>query len=256
VFVEVDGLRVNIELSGTGPPLLLLHGWGGSSRSFAPILPALVPSFSVCVPDLPGFGFSSLPPRVWGISDYAQFTLRLLERVGWQRAHLLGHSHGGRVSIAVAAQTPDVVDRLILVDSAGIRPPRTRALRLRGLVARNARRVLSHRLAGARGARYLDALYRQLGMSDYASAGPLRATFVRIVNEDLTQLLPRIAAPTLVVWGADDNETPLWMGRQMAIDIPNATLMVLANAGHFSYIDARGEFEQQALNFLSAGQGQ
>lgn len=253
MFVEVDGLRVNIETGGTGPPLLLLHGWGGSSRSFAPLIPALVASFSICVPDLPGFGLSATPPEAWGISDYAGFTRHLLQRVGWQKAHFLGHSHGGRISIAVAAQTPSWVDRLVLVDSAGIRPPRTMGLRARGFVARTARRVLGHPIAGATGRRYLDALYRRLGMSDYASAGPLRASFVRIVNEDLSPLLGRIMAPTLVVWGANDTETPLWMGEQMARDVPNSRLVVLPDAGHYAYLDAPQLFERETIDFLSSG---
>jgi len=215
-------------------------------------MPALVSDFSICAPDLPGFGLSAPPPSTWGISDYASFTLHLLDRINWPRAHLLGHSHGGRVSIAVAAQTPAVVDRLVLVDSAGIRPPRTLALRTRGLIARTARRVLGHALTGATGRRILGATYRRLGMSDYASAGELRATFVRIVNEDLSGLLPRIAARTLVVWGAKDIETPLWMGLQMARDIPNAKLVVLPGAGHYSYLEAPQRFEQQVREFLTA----
>jgi pimeloyl-ACP methyl ester carboxylesterase len=250
VFVEVDGLRVNLEQAGHGPPLLLLHGWGGSARSFASLIPVLAGAFSVCAPDFPGFGLSALPPVPWGVADYVTFVRRLLERLQWPRAHLLGHSHGGRVAIALAAERPSTVDRLVLVDSAGIRPPRTLALRSRGLLARTARRVLGHPLAGVAGRKSLAALYRRLGMTDYASAGPLRATFVKLVNEDLSALLPRIEAPTLVVWGARDTETPLWMGLQIARDVPNAKLTVLPGAGHYSYLDAPQRFEQQILAFL------
>jgi pimeloyl-ACP methyl ester carboxylesterase len=251
VFIEVDGLRVNVEQSGTGPSLLLLHGWGGSARSFAPLMPVLTKTFSVCAFDFPGFGLSALPPQTWGVTDYVAFVRHLMQRLGIERAHFLGHSHGGRVSIALAAKAPEAVDRLILVDSAGIRPPRTLTLRSRGLMARTARRVLSHRLAGKPGRRALAAIYLRLGMSDYASAGPLRPTFVRLVNEDLSGILSAICAPTLVVWGADDRETPLWMGRRMAMEISGAEILVLSSAGHYSYLDQPRPFEDRVLAFLT-----
>jgi pimeloyl-ACP methyl ester carboxylesterase len=251
VFVEVDGLRVNVERAGSGPTLLLLHGWGGSIRSFAPLMPAFTQVFSVCAFDLPGFGLSALPPSTWGVSDYVMFVRHLMQRLEIDRAHLLGHSHGGRVGIALAAEAPDAVDRLVLVDAAGIRPPRTLTLRARGLLARNARRLLSHPMAGAPGRRALSALYHRLGMADYASAGPLRATFVRVVNEDLRPLLPAISAPTLVIWGEQDRDTPLWMGRLMAREIPDAELVVLSPAGHYAYLDQPQAFAERVLAFLS-----
>jgi pimeloyl-ACP methyl ester carboxylesterase len=252
VFVEVNGLRVNIEQAGSGPPLLLLHGWGASSRSFAPLFPHLVHDFSVCAPDLPGFGLSAMPPTTWGIGDYTSLVEGLMQRLGWERAHLLGHSNGGRICISLAARSPAMVDRLVLADSAGIRPPRTLALKARGTLARSARRVLTQPAAGASGRRFLDALYRRLGMSDYATSGDLRSTFVRIVNEDLSPLLPAITSPTLVIWGSNDVETPIWMANQIAQAIPNARLVTLAGAGHFAYLDAPEEFRQELLSFLSS----
>jgi pimeloyl-ACP methyl ester carboxylesterase len=174
-----------------------------------------------------------------------------MDRLSLDRTSLLGHSHGGRVSIALAAEHPDHVDHLILVNSAGIRPPRTHGLRLRGLVARGGRKVLAHPLAGSAGRRALSHLYASLGMTDYANAGPLRATFVRIVNEDLVDLLPRIQAQTLIIWGARDTETPLWMGDRMARTIPKARMVVLEEAGHYSFLDEPGRFEHHVLGFLA-----
>ena len=173
-----------------------------------------------------------------------------MKRLSIERADILGHSHGGRVSIALAAHRPQLLHRMVLVDSAGIRAPRTLSLRLRGLTARTARRVLSNRLAGEPGRRALQSLYARMGMSDYANAGPLRATLVRIVNEDLTGLLSSIAAPTLVVWGADDRETPPWMGEQIASGIADSRLVVLPDAGHYAYIDRPEPFLTHVLEFL------
>jgi pimeloyl-ACP methyl ester carboxylesterase len=251
VFLEVDGLRVHVELAGSGPSLLLLHGWGSSAQAFSAVVPALARHFRVCALDFPGFGLSQMPPSVWGVDDFAASVVTLLRRLAVERTHLLGHSHGGRVGIALAQRYPALVDKLILVDSAGIRPPRTLRLRLRSLTARTARRLLAHPLAGERGRRSLRALYRRLGMGDYANAGPLRATFVRIVNEDLSERLAGIGTPTLVVWGRRDAETPLWMGERMASSIPGAKLVVLEGAGHFCFLDSPRPFEQSVLDFLA-----
>jgi len=242
---------MHVELAGSGQPLVLLHGWGTSAQSFSILMPALTRHYRVCALDFPGFGLSEAPPSVWGVDDFAACVLALLGRLDVEHAHLLGHSHGGRVAIALAAQYPKLVDKLVLVDSAGIRPPRTLRLRLRGATARAGRRLLSHRLAGAPGRRALHALYNRLGMSDYANAGPLRSTFVRIVNEDLSRRLPAIAAPTLVIWGSRDAETPLWMGERMAQSIPNARIVILENAGHYCFLDSPRSFEASVLGFLA-----
>jgi pimeloyl-ACP methyl ester carboxylesterase len=215
-------------------------------------MPALSRHFSVTAFDFPGFGLSALPKEPWGVADYERFVASLMQRLGIARAHLLGHSHGGRVSIALAARRPMLVDRLVLVDSAGIRPPRTMALKMRGLIARTARRVLSQRFAGAAGQRSLQALYQRMGMADYADAGPLRATFVKIVNENLTPILSSIAAPCLVIWGDRDEETPVWMGKQLAEEIPDSRLCVLPNAGHFAYLDQPQAFLSSVLKFLNS----
>ena len=251
MFVEIQGLRTYVERAGAGEPVLLLHGWGASSRAFAPTMETLARSYTVWALDFPGFGLSLHPGDAWGVHDYAAFTLDAMTRLGLERTHLIGHSFGGRVSIVIAAGHADRVDRLVLVNSAGIRPPRTLGLRARGFVARNGRRLLSQPIAGRAGRRALEALYGRLGMSDYRDAGPLRPSFVKVVNEDLSDLVPRIQAPTLIVWGGRDKETPVWMGRQMAQQIPGAQLVVFERAGHFAYLDEREAFDHEVTRFLA-----
>jgi pimeloyl-ACP methyl ester carboxylesterase len=252
VFVEIDGLRTNVERAGEGPPVLLLHGWGNSARTLAPVMRALASSHSVWALDLPGFGLSLQPRETWGIEQYAGFVRHAMARLGIERADLFGHSRGGAIAVAIAAETPELVNRLVLAGSAGIRTPRTLRFRLRGLTARTGRRVLGHRLVGRAGQRLLSALYCRLGMSDYRDAGPMRAIFVKLVNQDVAPLLPRVQAPALLLWGARDQETPLWMGRQMAQTIPHAELVVFANAGHHAFLDEPAAFNQAVGRFLAA----
>ena len=97
--LQIDGLTVRYQVGGQGPQVLLLHGWGGAIESFTPVLDALHRSYSVSAFDLPGFGESSLPPPAWGSADYAQLTLKVMERLKLDRPHLIGHSFGGQASI-------------------------------------------------------------------------------------------------------------------------------------------------------------
>jgi pimeloyl-ACP methyl ester carboxylesterase len=152
------------------------------------------------------------------------------------------------VAIKLAASHPGRVDHLVLVDSAGV-PPR-----------RNVRRVLKRvasRLGNAAG-RHLGRpgravrrrIVARIASTDYLNAGPLRDTFLAIVKEDLRPAMVRIAAPTLLVWGESDSDTPLEDGRTMERLIPNASLLVLKAAGHFSYMDQYGRFRLAVLAFL------
>jgi pimeloyl-ACP methyl ester carboxylesterase len=101
-----------------------------------------------------------------------------------------------------------------------------------------------------------DRWHRALGAEDYANAGPLRGTFVKVVNHDLRDRLPEIQAPTLLLWGADDDATPVGDGETMARLIPHARLVVLPGAGHYSYLDRPAEACAALDEFLAASQGQ
>jgi len=106
---------------GSGPALLLLHGWGASKELMAPLAQRLR-GYRVVAPDLPGFGATPPPPQAWGVDEYATWVIAVLDRLGIERAHVIGHSNGGRVAIAMAASHPHRVARLVLTDSAGVRP--------------------------------------------------------------------------------------------------------------------------------------
>lgn len=233
----------SVEGHGDGEPLLLLHGWGASGELFAPLLDSLQPGRRLIVPDLPGFGTTAPPPTAWSVHDYAAWTLALLDRMGVARADIIGHSNGGRVAIVIAAQHPERVRKLVLVDSAGIRTRggpgdwlRVRTYKLlRAAQRARALPTALRRVAQARADRRGSADYR-------AATGTLRGTLVRLVNEDLTPLLGAIAAPTLLIWGELDAETPLRDARVMERSIPDAGLVVLSGAGHFSYLEQPGRF--------------
>lgn len=99
-----------------------------------------------------------------------------------------------------------------------------------------------------------EALVQKFGSADYKALTPeMRKTFVKIISLDLTVELPRIKAPTLLYWGAEDTETPLWMGKMMEEKIPDAGLVVQEGAGHFAYLEHNQAFLRIAKNFLLEG---
>jgi pimeloyl-ACP methyl ester carboxylesterase len=262
MILHVDDLKIYYEALGEGAPLLLLHGWGTDSSSLRSIMleasqrVLATPSISSEGPgcrayalDFPGFGFSERPASAWDVGQYARFVAHFLQAVSLPAVDLLGHSFGGRVAIKLAAQRPELVRRLVLVDSAGIRPRRTPAYYFKVGLAKTSRRL------GSLAARVLpdnavSRLAERQGSRDYRQAGAMRQTFVKVVNEDLRDHLPRIQCPTLIIWGELDPETPLADAHQMHRLIPGSRLAVIPKAGHFPFLEKPAEFGQALFPFL------
>ena len=247
--LDVQGIATRYRSAGSGPEVLVLHGWGASVEAVGSIVSALAPSCSVHAVDLPGFGQTGLPPGPWGVEDYSEWVRALLDALGLTRVSIVGHSHGGRVALHLAAHHPQLVDKLVLVDAAGIRAPRTLRWYRRVAMAKFAKHVLNRLGPGGR------ALGRRLvgrtASGDYAATvEALRPTFNRLVGADLSPLLPRVQAPTLLIWGEHDAETPLRDGETMQRLIPDAGLVVFEGAGHFAYADQPQRFARVVRHFL------
>lgn len=245
--VEQGGQRARLFEAGEGSPVVVLHGWGGRIESMAPILSCLTPDLRVVALDLPGFGDSPLPAGVWGTPDYAVFVRDVLAARGIERAHFIGHSFGAKTSLYLAATHPGLVDRLVLVGSSGLRTPPSLKARTKRLISKGARGAGA---LGAPGRMLRDALYRRIASQDYREAGPLRPILVKVVNEDLLTLLPRVKSPTLLVWGSEDDAVPVEHAKTMEARIPDAGLVLFEGAGHFAYLDEPDRFCRIVRNFL------
>ncbi len=250
--LEVAGLPVHFAEAGSGPPVVLLHGWGGSIASFGPIPSILAEHCHVIALDLPGFGQTPLPDRAWGARDYATMVGGFIRQRELAPVVVVGHSHGGRTAIALAAREPELIRKLVLVDSAGLVPRRSARYYLQVSSFKALRHVVSLPLLKRWENRILPWAYRTLGSGDYQAAGdPVRrATLVKVVNGDLRQLLPLIQAPTLLIWGSEDRVTPLADGKLMERLIPDAGLVILEGAGHFSYLDDLDRFCRIVIHFV------
>lgn len=243
------GLRTRYLVCGEGSPVLVLHGWRASIETVMSILTGLAPVATVYALDLPGHGESDLPPRPWGVEEYQEFVGAFMDALSIDSPTIVGHSNGGRIAIRMASTEPRRAARLVLVDSAGIRPKRTlRWYRRVGMakVGKYAARFL-----GTPGERLRELLVGRAASADYAAAGPLRPTLVRLVNADLRPYMPAIEVPTLLVWGSGDTDTPMSAGREMEQLIPDAGLVVLEGAGHYSYLDQPARFARIVSHFIA-----
>ncbi len=246
-LVETGGQRTRLLDIGSGTPVAVLHGWGGRIESMAPTIACLAAGLRVVAIDLPGFGEAPSPRGVWGTPDYALFVRDVLAELSIDRALFVGHSFGAKTSLYLAATHTGLVDKLVAVGSPGLKSPPTMKARVKRGMSRGAR--LAGR-AGDPGRRIRDAIYRRIASNDYRDAGELRPILVKVVNEDLSPLLPRITASTLLVWGDGDDAVPVSHGRRMEQLIPEAGLVVLEGAGHFAYLDQPDRFCRIVRHFF------
>jgi pimeloyl-ACP methyl ester carboxylesterase len=255
-----SGLRVNYTRAGSGPPLLLLHGWANSSLTLQGLAAGLADIREVYVPDLPGFGRTEAPKEAagWDTAAHAAFIVNLMDTLKIERADIFGHSHGGRIASQLAATTPERVSRLVLCASAGLHerlplPVRLRR-RWRRLLIKFAHRAAARGLLGANGPERARALSEKYASRDYRAAGIMRPTLGKVLADDLAPLLPRITAPVLLIWGDRDEETPPELAERSRRLIPDASLVILPGAGHHPFVDqpqqvlavVRDFFEQPA----------
>ena len=255
MILEANGARVYVEQAGEGREVVLLHGWGCTTEHFRPIINALQDNWHLTVLDFPGHGQSSRPPVPWDVGDYARCVAEVMEQLGIEKCSLIAHSFGGRVSLHLAANRPESIEKMVLTGCAGLKKPQTEAQKKRSEAFRKKKQLLQKAqglpLLGKWAENAMEKLRQKYGSADYnALDEDMRKTFVKVISEDLAPLLPRVEAPTLLVWGEKDQDTPLWMGQKMEKEIRDAGLVVFDGDDHFAYLRQWPRFVQIVRAFL------
>ena len=187
--------------------------------------------------DFPPFGKSQKKVKNWTIFSYATMVVSLCEHLKIHKVNLIGHSFGGRVAILFSAFCRSRVKKLVLVDSAGVKP--RRKLSYYWKVWKFKMRKKFH----------MDV--SQYGSCDYlALDNDMRKVFNNIVKTTLDDFLPNIEAPTLIIFGEKDKTTPKYMAKRLNKKIKNSKLVFIENGGHFSFNDNRYKFLKELKNFL------
>lgn len=224
------------------PTILLLHGWGCDGTIFSFIESGLGQSASLLSLDFPGHGKSDEPPSPWGVPEYAAQVAELLQALNIAKVRIIAHSFGARVAILLAAEHPEWVEKLIITGGAGIRKPVTESQRKRQNQFKRYNAALN-RLKTVPPLRHpvekwQAVLRKRFGSPDYNKLDEvMRQTFVKVISLDLLPRLKEIQAPTLLIWGSEDTETPVWMGEQMEKEIPDAALIVFEGRTHFAFVE-------------------
>ena len=239
-YTRVGEYRIHSAHSGSGPPVILLHGLSGSQGWWRYTMAELAREFTVMAPELVGFGRTTKPRVLPGLPELAAITAEWAEQLGIRGASVVGHSMGGQLAIHLAADRPELVRRLVLVAPAGI----PRALHTRELF-RLAAELIPPRRWGR--LRFLPTI-----ALDAARAGPrvLVVALQKLLADDVRPLLPRLTQPTLLIWGALDPLVPLAHGEVMNELLPDSRLVVLENAAHNPMVDRPAEFNEALLAFL------
>jgi 3-oxoadipate enol-lactonase len=245
------------DVTGDGPPVVLLHAFPFDRRFWAPTVARLAPAARVVTPDLRGFGASSPGPDGYGIADLADDVVRLLDALGLPTATVAGLSMGGYVALALAARHPGRLARLVLADTkAGPDTPEARRGRDEAIalvraegVAPFADRQVPRLLAPGADAR-VRADVRAL--MDQPAAGVVNALAALRDRPDRRADLAAIACPTLVVVGAEDALTPPAEARALAAAIPGARLVELPGAGHLPNLETPDALAAALADFVRA----
>ena len=244
--INIQNIDLHYEVYGdTGRPVVLLHGWGQNTEMMAFIGEFLKSHFIVYNIDFPGFGSSAEPPEPWGSVNYCEFLRAFLQQMNVEDPIFIAHSFGCRVAIQYAYKYK--VHRMVLTGAAGIRDERGIDYYLKVYSYKVGKKILSLKPFE----KLKDKLTANAGSTDYRNAsGVMRGTLVKVVNEDLSDLLPYINVETLLVFGENDDVTPVEKGRKMEKLMPDAALVIFENDDHFAYINEAARFNLVLDAFL------
>lgn len=189
--------------------------------------------------DFYGFGDTPHLNKELFLDDYVSSVIEIIDYYKMSNVILVGHSFGGRVAIKIAAKHGYLLEKIVLVDSAGILPRR-------GL--KYYFKIYFHKLCKKIGIKHLG------GSKDYRALPIImKQTFKNIVNEDLLPLIKKITLPTLLIWGDKDKETPIYMAKLMHKNIIGSGLIIFRGSGHFAYIQRSDIFYAILNNFCAGG---
>jgi pimeloyl-ACP methyl ester carboxylesterase len=231
--------------AGTNKTLLFLHGWRSEAAVWNDIMEQMEGEGAYMVAlDLPGFGKSQVPMQPFTVEDYCSIVESFIHKLGLKNVVVIGHSFGGRIGIKLAATRPGLMQRLVLVDSAGFVMNNAQESGI-GVLAKLVKPLFTPAFMQALRKR----IYKTIGAEDYVATPGLQKTFVNVISEDLSHHLKDIHCPTLLLWGANDADTPVEFGERMKQGIAGSELTLLPNAGHFSFVDQPQKFVQLLTRF-------
>lgn len=236
--VKIRKWNINYEVIGEGNPIIMLHGWLTDLETMRPLTANLSKKFKIYLVDVVGFGKSDLPEEPLTTDDFGDFLKEFVEKLDIKAPILIGHSNGGRTIINAVGRKLIKAKKIVLIDSAGLKPKRSASYYLKVGFFKTGKIILNLLPNTETVKKIRKDLRGKVGSSDYqASPTVLKDTMKIILNEDQRKYLKDIDVPTLLIWGSLDTATPISDAREMEKNIPNCGLVEYPNGTHFSYLE-------------------
>lgn len=234
--VRMGASTIYYETVGAGPPLMLVHGLAASSRWWVKNVQALGQHFQLYMLDLIGFGRSRTGQR-FSLDEAARCLIQWMDQLKLEKMSIVGHSMGGRIAAELAADFPNRVDRLVLIDSPILPFQHGYTKQIWGM---------------ARALRHFSRDFLPVLIGDTLQAGSLNVLRIgrQLLLTDRSHKLAAIQAPTLIIWGDQDTIVPLALGKALTQGLPHSQFVTLKGAGHVPMWEKAEEFNRIVLDFL------
>lgn len=215
--------------------ILILPGWGDTRTTFMNLINYFSPSYTIYIVDYPGFGNSPVPKESLTIYDYAKLIKDFIKYRKIKNPIIIAHSFGGRITAILSGLYKIPIEKMILIDIAGIKQKKSIKTLIKEKLYKFLKRIVSF---SKRKEKYQKKLLNLFASSDYkALPNTMHETFKNIINEDLTNHFNNIPCEALLIWGNNDDITPIKYGRKLNKLIRESALIVYPRAKHFPYLD-------------------
>ena len=244
MFKKIDNILVEYDYKNVSEKcIIFLHGFGGNLNNFSYFAKIFNNfGYSTLNINLTDFGFKKLP-KFFNIYDYSEIVFKLIKSLNIKNYNLVGHSFGGRISLILASQY-NCINKLILVDSAGLKPKFSLKTKSKILKYKFYKFLVSKNIIKKE-------KLNSFGSSDYKNLPDnLKAVFNNVIKEDLTYLLKNVNNKTLIIFGKNDKDTPVYMAKKLHKNIKNSKLVIFNDAGHYSYLNESQKFINLVKLFL------
>jgi pimeloyl-ACP methyl ester carboxylesterase len=245
----VNGLLIAYDQIGSGnKTILFLHGWADSGKTFEKLTKQFDGKYRIISLDLPGFGGSDAPKDAWTLDDFAVFVSNFIKKLNIDVHAIVAHSNGGPIAIRGLSESKFKAKKLVLIASAGIRNPgslKNKTLKVLAKPAKFALRISPKSTQQ----KVKKKLYSAIG-SDYMVVENMKDTFKNIVSADVLHDAKNIEIPVCLIYGENDESTPLTYGRQFEKAFAVGKLSIIKNAGHFVHQEQDNEVSNIIKDFL------
>ena len=259
--VELSHGRTRYIDAGSGPPVILLHGVGFTSGgdSWWPVVGPLATRLRVLAPDFMGWGLGDRFDREYSFAYLVDFVREFQDALGLDRTHIVGHSMGGWIATLLAYESPQRIDRLVLVASGGAATRTLHSMTSFQPPTREQIEAQLHKTVKVPEADFDGLTERAVQKTQVPGAVEAYQKILNHMNDpehrrryNTLRRLPHISVPTLIVWGRDDQVNALELGEQLHAGIPGSRLEVLDDCGHFVPTEKAQELSQLLVDFLTA----